>query len=76
MNANGKVQVTGVKKALQESAEYPIQFGFAVQGLLPQSIVPQGRNPEDVCNSSSDESLDDLFLGAQQCSWRKLLKQG
>ena len=76
VNSKGKVQVTGIKKALQESTAYPIGFGFAVQALIPAEPVLQNRKIGDICDeSSSDESLDDLFKGGDMCRWRKLLRK-
>ena len=66
----GRMRVYGVSKALKESAAYPMGFGFAVQALVPTAASCPARSVEDICDSSSDESLDDFMQ--RRCRWRAL----
>ena len=42
----GEVQVTGQKKGLQRSGEYPLEFGLAVSTLIHPSRAGPVSNPE------------------------------
>lgn len=64
----------GNKKALSQSAVYPLQFGMTIASLVP---TRGSRHVGPICligYSGEDElgSLDDLNLGRKRCWWRQL----
>lgn len=49
--ATGSVQVTGQKKGLQRSGEYPLAFGLAVSALIhPSRAAPSSKPERCVCD--------------------------
>lgn len=52
--SSGKVAVTGDKRCLQQSANYPLSFGLAIAGLVsPRGAAPSVK-PERVQTSIGD----------------------
>ncbi|CAL1156536.1 unnamed protein product [Cladocopium goreaui] len=75
--SSGKVTVTGDKRCLQQSANYPLSFGLAIAGLVsPRGAAPSVKPDIQLCpddpDYDDDGAIDDLIKGRKYASWRKL----
>lgn len=74
---SGKVQVTGNKKLLSRSANYPLNFGLAIASLVDPAGEPAASPEINITEgdpaSSDDGAIDDLIKGRKHCPWRRSL---